>query len=161
MAYPVTSAPATEVSAALTPLLTERGQITVAQGTNTIIVSDIERVQAGVTQLLSELDVETAQVSISAKIIFVNRTDLAELGVTYEIKDSRGNQINQLSDGAVDFDGDGVLETVEQGTAEVALGGNSIAALGNAPARVAGPTLRILTSLVVGRHQLISSIHAL
>lgn len=161
VAYPVNYATATEVSAALTPLLTERGQITVAQGTNTIIVSDIERVQAGVTQLLSELDVETAQVSISAKIIFVNRTDLAELGVTYEIKDSRGNQINQLSDGAVDFDGDGVLETVEQGTAVVALGGNSIAALGNAAARVASPTLRILTSLVVGRHQLISFIDAL
>ena len=161
VAYPVNYATATEVSAALTPLLTERGQITVAQGTNTIIVSDIERVQAGVTQLLSELDVETAQVSISAKIIFVNRTDLAELGVTYEIKDSRGNQINQLSDGAVDFDGDGVLETVEQGTAVVALGGNSIAALGNAAARVASPTLQILTSLVVGRHQLISFIDAL
>lgn len=161
VAYPVNYATATEVSAALTPLLTERGQITVAQGTNTIIVSDIERVQAGVTQLLSELDVETAQVSISAKIIFVNRTDLAELGVTYEIKDSRGNQINQLSDGAVDFDGDGVLETVEQGTAVVALGGNSIAALGNAAARVGSPTLQILTSLVVGRHQLISFIDAL
>ena len=161
VAYSVNYATATEVSAALTPLLTERGQITVAQGTNTIIVSDIERVQAGVTQLLSELDVETAQVSISAKIIFVNRTDLAELGVTYEIKDSRGNQINQLSDGAVDFDGDGVLETVEQGTAVVALGGNSIAALGNAAARIGSPTLQILTSLVVGRHQLISFIDAL
>ena len=161
VAYPVNFATATEVSAAITPLLTARGQITVAQGTNTVVVSDIDRVQEAVTQLLSELDVETPQVSISAKIIFVNRPDLAEFGVTYEIKDSRGNQFNQLSEGLADLDGDGELETVAQGTAVVALGGNSIAALGNAAAAVGSPTLRLLASLVVGRHQLVSFIDAL
>ena len=60
--------------------------------------------------LLGDLDIRTPQVSIQAKIIFVNRTDLDELGVTYELKDSRGNQINQLSDGAADLNGDGVLD---------------------------------------------------
>ncbi|HSH74148.1 MAG TPA: AMIN domain-containing protein [Longimicrobiales bacterium] len=153
---------AAEVQAAVQPLLSARGQVTVASGTNTLIVSDIARVQNAIAGLLSDLDIETPQVSIQAKLIFVNRTQLDEFGVTYELKDSRGNQFNQLSSGLIDADGDGVAETrVEQGEAVVVLGGNSIAALGNATARVAGPTLQLLTSLVVGRHQLIGFIDAL
>ncbi len=160
-AHRINFATATELQAAITPLLSTRGQITVSTGTNTLIVTDIQRVQTAVTQLLRQLDIQTPQVQITAKIIFVNRTDLAELGVTYEIKDSQGNQINQLSSGFADTDFDGVPETVEQGTAVVSLGGNSIAAIGNATARVGSPTLQLLTSLVVGRHQLISFLDAL
>ncbi|MDH3207424.1 MAG: AMIN domain-containing protein [Gemmatimonadota bacterium] len=152
---------AAEVQGALAPLLTERGQVTVSPATNTLIVSDIRRVQDAVAALLADLDIETPQVSISAKIIFVNRTDLDEFGVTYELKDSQGNQFNQLSGGFADTDGDGTVEPIDQGTAVVALGGNSIAALGNATARVAAPTVQFLTSLVVGRHQLIGFIDAL
>jgi type IV pilus assembly protein PilQ len=141
---------AAEVQGAIAPLLTERGQVTVAAATNTLIVSDIRRVQDAVAALLTDLDVETPQVSISAKIIFVNRTDLNEFGVTYELKDSQGNQFNQLSGGFADTDGDGIPEAIDQGTAVVALGGNSIAALGNATARVAAPTVQFLSSLVLG-----------
>ena len=160
-AHRISFATAAEVQTAITPLLTERGSATVGQGTNTLIVSDIARVQNSITQLLQDLDIETPQVSIQAKIIFVNRTQLEEFGVTYELKDSRGNQFNTLSSGFADTDGDGVLDPVEQGESVVALGGNSVAALGNATARVAGPTLQLLTSLVVGRHQLIGFIDAL
>jgi len=161
VAHTINYATATEVQAAIQPLMTPRGQITVALGTNTLIVSDIRRVQDAVTQLLAEIDVQTAQVSISSKIIFVNRTDLSEFGVTYEVKDSRGNQINFLSGGLSDLDGDGELEPVEVGNPVVILGGNSIAALGNAAQRVASPTLQLVTSLVLGRHQVISFLDAL
>jgi len=160
-AYRISFATAQELQTSIQPLLTDRGDVTVGQSTNTLIVSDIARVQEAVVQLLADLDVETPQVSIQAKLIFVNRTALQELGVTYELKDSRGNQLNQLSDGFADTDGDGQAEVVEQGTAVVALGGNSIAALGNATARVAAPSLTLLTSLVIGRHQLIGFIDAL
>jgi type IV pilus assembly protein PilQ len=160
-AHRISFATATEVQTAVQPLLTERGQATVNAGTNTLIVSDIARVQNSIANLLQGLDTETPQVSITAKLIFVNRTQLEEFGVTYELKDSRGNQFNQLSGGFADLDGDGVPEPIEQGEAVVALGGNSVAALGNATARVAGPTLSLLTSLVVGRHQLIGFVDAL
>jgi type IV pilus assembly protein PilQ len=160
-AHRISFATAAEIATSIQPLLTERGQVTVSTGTNTVIVSDIQRVQNSVTGLLSDLDIETPQVSISAKIIFVNRTDLNEFGVTYELKDSRGNQLNQLSSGFGDLDGDGVPEVIEQGESVVSLGGNSVAALGNATARVTAPSLQFLTSLVVGRHQLISFIDAL
>lgn len=163
-AHRINYATATELQSAIQPLLTDRGSITVGSGTNTLIVSDIDRVQRAVRQLLADLDVRTPQVSIQAKIIFVNRTDLDELGVTYELKDSRGNQLNQLSSGAFDDNGDGVIdedEEVAQGESVVLLGGNSIAALGNATQRVAGPSLTLLTSLVMGRHQLVSFLDAL
>lgn len=159
--YRISFGTAAEQAAAITPLLTERGSVTTNQATNTLIVSDIQRIQDAVQSLLEQLDIETPQVSISAKIIFVNRTDLDELGVTYELKDSRGNQFNSLSSGLGDTDGDGTLEVVDQGTSVVALGGNSIAALGNANSRVASPSLQLLSSLVLGRHQLLSFIDAL
>src|SRR5690606_15697599 len=120
-AHRISYATATELQTAIQPLLTPRGQVTVGIGTNTLIVSDIARVQDAVTQLLTQLDVETPQVSISAKIIFVDRTALNELGVTYELKDTEGNQFNELSSGFGDTDGDGVLDPVDQGTAVVSL----------------------------------------
>lgn len=163
-AYRISYATAAELQASIQPLLTERGSITAGTGTNTLIVSDIARVQDAVQQLLADLDIETPQVSIQAKLIFVNRTQLEEFGVTYELKDSRGNQFNTFSGGGFDSNGDGVLqqdELIDQGEGVVLLGGNSIAALGNATARVAAPTLQLLTSLVIGRHQLVSFIDAL
>jgi type IV pilus assembly protein PilQ len=159
--YRISFATALELQLVVQPLLTTRGNVAVATGTNTLIVSDIQRVQDQIAVVLTDLDIETPQVSIQAKIIFVNRTDLDEFGVTYELKDSRGNQFNRLSSGAADLDGDGTLEPITQGTPVVALGGNSVAALGNATARVAAPTLQLLTSLVLGRHQLIGFIDAL
>ncbi|MBT8489008.1 MAG: AMIN domain-containing protein [Gemmatimonadetes bacterium] len=160
-AHRVSYATAAELQAMVQPLLTERGNVSTGQGTNTLIVSDIRRVQEQIEDLLAGVDVQTPQVTIQAKIIFVNRTELDELGVTYELKDSRGNQFNQLSSGFADTDGDGTAEVVAQGTSVVALGGNSIAALGNATQRVAAPSLQLLTSLVMGRHQLIGFIDAL
>lgn len=160
--YRISFATAGELQTAVQPLLTERGQATVGQGTNSLIISDIQRVQDAVRNMLAQIDTETPQVTIQAKIIFVNRTELDELGVTYELKDSRGNQFNQFSPGVAESDDDPTtLETVEQGTSVVSLGGNSIAALGNATQRVASPSLQLLTSLVMGRHTLVSFVDAL
>lgn len=162
-AYRISYGTVAEIQTLVTPLLTERGNASSSTGANTLVVSDIQRVQNAVADMLEQLDVETPQVSIQAKIIFVNRTELDELGVTYELKDSRGNQLNRLSSGFVDPDGDGPLpgEEVAQGTQSVLLGGNSIAALGNATNRVTAPSLQLLTSMVIGRHTLVSFIDAL
>jgi len=155
-AYRINYATATELQTAVTPLLSSRGKATTGQGTNMLIVSDINRVQEAVSNLLKQLDRRTPQVSIQAKIIYVNRTRLKEMGVKYELKDLRGNQINQLSEG-VDLQGN----TVAQGQAQVLLGGNSVAALGNAFENIPDPTLSLLSSLSIGRHQLISFLDAL
>jgi type IV pilus assembly protein PilQ len=159
--YRINFGTAVEVQAVVAPLLSARGQVSAAAATNTVIVMDIARVHEQIASLIASLDVPTPQVMISAKIIFVNRTDLSELGLSYELKDSQGNQLNKLAPGAADLDGDGVIETVQQGTNVVTLGGSSISALGNANSRIAGSTLTLLTSLVVGRHTLVSFIDAL
>ena len=163
--YRVNYATAAELTTALQPLATERGSISASAGTNALIVTDILRVHEAMAGLIQGLDVRTPQVHIQAKIIFVSRTDLNEFGITYDLKDSQGNQLNLLSPGATDVNGNGVIELpdeqVETGTNVFSLGGNSVAALGNASARVAGPTLTLLSSLIVGRHTLLSFIEAL
>lgn len=165
-AFQVNYATAEELQTAVQALLTpDRGQVSIGASTNTLIVTDIARVLNQVEALVEELDRETPQVGISAKIVFINRTDLQEFGVTYDLKDSEGNQLNLLTPGAVDLDGDGVIdpatEQVEIGTDVVSLGGSSVAALGNARSRVPNPNLTLLTSLLVGRHTLINFIEAL
>ena len=151
-----------EMAVAITQLISDRGQVAEAAGANSVIVTDIRRVHEAISSLIEELDVATPQIMISAKIIFVNRTDLSELGVTYDLKDSQGNQLNTISPGLADIvDDDPTIVEVPIGTNVFSLGGNSLAALGNADFNIAAPSLRMLTSLVVGRHTLLNFISAL
>ena len=163
--FRVNYATAGEIQQAIQPLLSERGSISVGQGTNTVIVTDLPRIVDEVESLLEQLDIRTPQVQISAKIIFVNRTDLNEFGIVYDLKDSQGNQLNILTPGGRDADGDGQIELPEEevdvGEDVISLGGSSLAALGNANQTVAQPSLLALTSLVIGRHTLIGFIQAL
>ena len=156
---------AAELTEMVAALLSERGRVSSGTGTNTLVVTDIPRVQEAVEELVSVLDVRTPQVDILAKIIFVNRSGLEGFGVTYDLKDTGGNQLNLLTSGVADLNGDGTItlpdEQVPRGTDVVSLGGNSIAALGNATNRVVNPTLALLTSLVLGRSTLVAFIDAL
>ena len=124
--------------------------------TNTLIVTDVPSVIQRVDQMVQQLDVRTPQVTIEAKIIFVNRTDAEELGIVYDLKDSRGNSLNRVHPAPDPQD-------PTEGTHDnlVLLGGNSIAALGNANSRVQGPQLETLISLVLGRFTLVSFLEAL
>ena len=159
--YRINYGTSAEMAVAIGQLISARGQVAEALSANTVIVTDIRRVHDAISALIGELDIATPQIMISAKIIFVNRTELSDIGVTYDLKDSQGNQLNQTAPGAADLDGDGVIEDVSIGTNVFSLGGNSIAALGNADFNIAVPTLRMLTSLVVGRHTLLNFITAL
>lgn len=146
--------PVSEVASTLEPLSSERGRISINPSTNTLIVTDVESVLGDMNQIVAQLDVRTPQVAIQAKIIFVNRTDVEELGITYDLKDSQGNQLNRLTQG-VDPSGQVMSGDL------ISLSGNSIAALGNANVRVQGPQLETVLSLVLGRHTLIAFIDAL
>lgn len=163
--YQINYATAEELATAIQGLVTERGSASFAPGSNALIVSDVARVHRDVEDLIRSVDVATPQVSIQAKIIFVNRTDLEELGITYDLKDSDGNQLNLVTPGAADVDQDGVIELPEeqapQGSNVVSLGGSSLAALGNANQRVLSPSLTLLSSLVIGRHTLVNFIDVL
>ena len=140
-------------------LITARGTVNVNRTNNSLVVTDGQSVVARIGPRIAEMDARTPQVNIAAKIIFVDRTAIEELGFTYDLKDSRGNQLNTLVPGLADLDGDGVPEQVSDNV--VSLGGASIAALGNATQQVAGASLQVISSLVLGRHSLITFITAL
>ena len=88
-AYPLSYADALSVAPMIEPLLSARGSLSTGLGTK-ILVSDLPRVHGAVELLMSEVDVEIPQVSIRAKIVFVNRTRLDDLGLSYELTDIEG-----------------------------------------------------------------------
>jgi type IV pilus assembly protein PilQ len=151
---------ADSIRQAVQGLLTSDGRVTVNTASNALLVTDVRSTVERVREIIPQLDTKTPQVDISATIAFIDRTTLESMGVVYDLKDSRGSQLNRLASGFTDSNGDGVLN---QPTREdrVLLGGNSVAALGNANYRVAGPALEVVTTLVLGRHSLISFIEAL
>jgi type IV pilus assembly protein PilQ len=146
--------PATELAASLEPLRSDRGRISVNPSTNTLIVTDTEETLNQMRGILAQLDVRTPQVSIQAKIIFVNRTDVEELGVTYDLT------LNPASGGST---GGGDLGASTSLTAPdmVRLGGSSLASLGNAQVRLQPTQLTSVLSLILGRHTLLTFIDAL
>lgn len=154
--FRVNYVPVEELATSLDPLTSDRGSISINPSTNMLILTDVESSISRIAEILGQLDVRTPQVSIQAKIVFVNRTDVEELGVTYDLKDSQGSSLNRLVS-VPDPVNPGEFTDVDI----VSLGGNSIAALGNANIRVQQPQLETVLSLVLGRHTLISFIDAL
>ena len=149
--------PASEMDSTLQALKSERGSVTTSRTTNTVVVTDVPSVIEDFTRLIEQLDVRTPQVSIQAKIVFINREDTEELGITYDLKDSRGNSLNELvsvpdpTSTTGEFTNDDLI----------LLGGNSIAALGNANERIEDAALETVISLVLGRYTLVTFIDAL
>lgn len=163
-AFPVRFISVDSVVNAIRPLLPEGGAISKSPATNTLLVTAGRSTIDRISRLMQELDVRTAQVTIAAKIIFVDRSRLEALGFHYDLKDipggadGFGNQLNQLTPGFIE-DAQGVPQQTNNDV--VLLGGNSIAALGNANARVAAPSLRIMSSLLLNRFSLVTFIEAL
>lgn len=147
---------------AIKGLLSERGKVTSSPTNNTLVITDGRSFVERLEPMVGQLDARAPQVTIAAKILFVDRTALEGLGVIYDLKDSRGNQLNSFTPGLLDTNGDGVLTPEDQtGQNVVSLGGNSVAALANATHRLESQTLQVLTSLVLGRHTLVAFMEAL
>jgi type IV pilus assembly protein PilQ len=150
---------AAAVQSALTPTI---GRVSFIQTSNSLLITDAQAGIDRVMNILKLIDVPAKMVEIHAKIAFIDRTTLEAMGVVYDLKDSRGTQLRGLADNFRDENGNGVFDPNETTTDNVILlGGNSVAALGNANVRVAGPALTLATSLVLGRHTLISFLEAL
>ena len=138
------------------------GTVAVNPAANALLVTDTRTALERIAPLIQQMDTRTPQVTIAAKIIFIDRTALEELGFVYDLKDSRGSQLNQVVRGWNDRNRNGVFDTGEESNENlISLGGNSVAALGNANFRVPNPALQMVTSLLLGRHSLITFIDAL
>jgi type IV pilus assembly protein PilQ len=130
------------------------GRVTVNTASNALLVTDTRSSVERIAEIIPQLDARTPQVDISATIAFIDRTTLEAFGVVYDLKDSRGSQFNSVVSGYTP-DGESTRDDI------VLLGGNSIAAIGNANYRVSSPALQLVSTLVLGRHSLISFIEAL
>jgi type IV pilus assembly protein PilQ len=118
------------------------------------------------------LDVRTPQVGIKAKIIFVNRTNIEDIGLSYDLgtgTDQFFSQLVKRPDPAtlkpIDTNGDGVPDALGGGTPfngdRILLGGNALSAIANANARVVNPALSVVFSTALGKFQLTSFLDAL
>ena len=154
-------------------ILTKRGQVVADSTSNALVITEIASRITRVEEFVKGLDIRTPQVSIQAKIIFVDRTDVEELGVKYDLGSQTQffNKLVQRPDPrtakAVDTNGDGVPDAfVPQSNFSandviVDLGGNSLAAIGNADQEVVNPALNLIFSTAIGNFDLSMFLQAL
>jgi type IV pilus assembly protein PilQ len=138
-------------------VLTKRGSATPDTATNTIILTDTKTNIDNVVDFVTLLDLRPKLVSIQAKIIFVDRTDLEQLGFKYDIG-SRNQFYNRLIQRPDPLKGG---NPYEPGVNVVNLGGNEVAAIGNAEAVLRNPALDLMFSTAIGGFSITSFLQAL
>ena len=148
-----------------------RGAVAADTATNTLLITETPSRMADLLSYVKSLDVRTPQVAIKAKIIFVNRTDIEELGLSYDLgtgSDQFFSQLVQRIDPTttkpVDTNGDGVPDAFGGGSPingdRILIGGNALSAIANANARVVNPALKLVFSAALGKFQLTSFLDA-
>ena len=140
------------------------GNVAVNRATNSVIVSARQSVVDRLRNLIPTLDRRTPQVTVQVRILSVRRSDFEGLGIHYELKDSHGTMINRLTPGFLDENNDGVFQSDEQVDApseQVSLSGATVAAVGNAVERIPNATFEVISTLLIGRHALVTWIDAI
>ncbi|MGH7699478.1 MAG: secretin N-terminal domain-containing protein, partial [Gemmatimonadales bacterium] len=163
----------TSLVPAVQSIVTQRGRVVADSVTNSLVITEVSSRVDQVVDFVKGLDLRTPQVSIQAKIILVDRTDVEELGVKYDLGSASQffNRLIQRPDPStaepVDTDLDGVpdalvpTETFDRNTDIIDLGGNSLSAIGNAAANVASPALELIFSTAIGNFDLTTFVQAL
>ncbi len=169
----VNYAKATSLVPSVASILSKRGAAVADSTSNSLVITEVTSRIDEVVEFVKGLDQRTPQVSIQAKIIFVDRQDVEELGVKYDLGSTTQffNKLVQRPDPRsaqpVSTNGTGVpnalvptknflpTETI------VELGGNSLSALGNASQEVINPALDLIFSTAIGNFDLTSFVQAL
>ncbi len=166
-------AKATSLVPAVASIVTKRGAVVADSTSNSLVITEVSSRINMVADFVQGLDLRTPQVSIQAKIIFVDRTDVEELGVKYDLGSTTQffNRLIQRPDPRtaqpVDTDLDGVpdalvpTENFASTDNIVALGGNSLSAIGNAGQAVVNPALELIFSTAIGNFDLTAFVQAL
>lgn len=138
-------------------VLTKRGTVVADTGSNSLIISETRSQIPGLRDFVTGLDIRPPLVTIQSKIVFVNRTDLDQLGFKYDLATSTmfNNAIIQrpdpTKDGAPYLPGINVVD----------LGGNSVSAVANASALISSSALDLTYSIALGGFSLTSFLSAL
>lgn len=157
--------PVDSLKPAIQGLLTpDVGRVTVNKSTNTLLVTDRKSVVDNIAATIPLLDARTPQITIQAKIVYLDRTAIEGLGIRYEVKDvpdaangEYGNMFNTL------VPGPNPLQP-NQLTSEptVVLGGESLAAIANASTEssITPASLELLGSFVLNRYNIFAWLQA-
>jgi type IV pilus assembly protein PilQ len=158
----VNYARASALAPSVLSIVSRRGKVSPDTTTNSLVVTDLASRIDTVAAFIRALDVRTSQVAIQAKIIFVDRTDLEELGLRYDLGTS-SQFFNTLLARPDPKDTSGNTPYDPTRTPLVVnLGGNAVAAVANATAQLGAPAaLRLVYSTVIGNFALSSFLEAL
>src|SRR6476469_6663284 len=137
-------------------LTKNRGRVVADTGSNALILTETRSRIQSVTDFVRGLDIRTPQLSIQAKIIFVDRTDIEQLGLKYDLgsKSQFFNKLVQRNDPTTG-------KNFEPNVNIIDLGGSSVSAIGNADAIITGSALDLVFSTAVGGFSLTSFLSAL
>jgi len=91
--FKIHHAKATELVAVLQNMASQRGRLTVVERNNAVIVYDTEMRIAQMEKALQELDIETQQIVITAKLVVLNSNVARELGVDWSAKMGSGKTV--------------------------------------------------------------------
>ena len=149
-----------------------RGSVQADSATNSLLIREVSSRMDDVISYVRSIDRRTPQVAIKAKIIFVNRTNLQEMGITYDIGTARQffNTViprqEVVSQIPIDRNGDGVPDAFRQVQQPVIgdrvdIGGNVISAIANANSSISSPALNLIFSAALGKYSLTPFIQAL
>ncbi len=133
-----------------------RGKVVADVGSNSLIITDTRSKVASVADFVRGLDIRTPQVSIKAKIVFVDRTDIEELGVKYDLGSN-----NQFFNRLVQRTNPNTGGSYDPNVNIVDVGGNSVSAIGNATSAVENSALDLIFSTALGGFTLTSFLSAL
>ncbi|HXQ28983.1 MAG TPA: AMIN domain-containing protein [Gemmatimonadales bacterium] len=150
-----------------------RGSVVADTSHNSLVITDTKNRINDIEQFVQGLDVRTPQVSIQAKIIFVDRTVIENMGVQYDLGSQTqffntlvqrpipssaqpgNNNANGVPTGTVPTQFYSPSQTV------IDIGGNSLSATGNANQAVINPALNLIFSTALGNFTLTSFLQAL
>lgn len=133
-----------------------RGSVAADSGTNSLIITEVSSRLPNLLQYVKGLDVRTPQVALKAKIISVSRTQIEQLGLSYDLGSS-GTFFNTL------------LPRIPEGQnapgqfeSQVELGGDALAGVSNAQRKYKqGSALNLIFSTALGKYSLTSFLDAL
>ena len=149
-----------------------RGSVQADSATNSLLIREVQSRMEDVISYVRSIDRRTPQVAIKAKIIFVNRSSLQEIGITYDIGTARQffNTViprqQVTSQVPIDRNGDGVNDGFREVLQPVVgdrvdLGGSTLSAIANANSSISSPALNLIFSAALGKYSLTPFIQAL
>jgi len=135
-----------------------RGNVVADSGTNSLLITESQSHMNDVINYVRDLDIRTPQVSIKAKIVFINRTVAQQLGLAYDFEEP-----NQFFNKLVDHVNPAQAPSLyDPNTYVVNLGGDALAGISNASRPFASSAaLNLIYSMSLGKFSLTSFLDAL